>query len=72
MFTTRDTTVRPNNRVQRLRSQIFGILPEICIERGYYLTESYQKTESEPAVMRRAKALAHVLAKLSISIEDDE
>jgi formate C-acetyltransferase len=44
----------------------------MCIERAFYLTESYQATEGEPAVIRRAKALANILAKMTVRIEDGD
>lgn len=72
MVTSKNVKTSPENRIQRLRSKVFGLLPEVCIERGYYLTESYRETESDPTVIRRAKAVANILAKLSISIEEDE
>ncbi len=46
--------------------------PEICTERGYLLTESYKTTESEPPVIRRAKALYKILAEIPIGIDEDE
>jgi formate C-acetyltransferase len=58
-------------RVGRLREKMLD-MPQICIERGYLMTESYQETESEPFVIRRAKALAKVLNEMTIGIEDGE
>ncbi len=58
-------------RVSKLREKMLR-LPEVCIERGYLWTESYKETESEPAVIRRAKALEKVLKEMSIHIEDGE
>jgi len=42
------------------------------IERARYMTESFKKTEGEPWVIRRAKALANVLDKMTIFIKDNE
>lgn len=42
---------------------------KICIERPRYLTESYRMTEGDPMVIRRAKALAHILDNMSIYIQ---
>lgn len=36
------------------------------------LTESYKETEGEPIIMRRAKAFAHILANIPITIRDEE
>jgi len=59
------------DRVRKLRTEV-RIAPHMCIERAFYLTESYKETEGEPAVMRRAKALANILRKMSIRIEDGD
>ena len=56
----RSTPVKTSKRINILRKKILRA-PEICIERGYYWTESYKKTELEPEVVRRAKALENVL-----------
>jgi formate C-acetyltransferase len=60
-----------NGRISRLRD---GMLctPELCLERGYLITQSYQETESEPPVMRRARALEKILKEMTIHIEDGE
>ena len=34
--------------------------PEMCIKRGYLMTESYKETEGESPVIRRAKALKKI------------
>jgi formate C-acetyltransferase len=35
-------------------------------------TESHRQTEGEPVIIRRAKATAHILDNVAISIRDDE
>lgn len=62
---------RNNSRVGKLRA---GMLrkPEICVERACLWTESYKETESEPSIIRRAKALKHVLKNMTVIIEDGE
>lgn len=59
------------NRVARLRAKMLH-MPDICIQRAYWWTKSYQETEGEPEIIRRAKALARVLKELSIYIDEDE
>lgn len=59
------------NRVAHLRNRMLQP-PEICIERGYLLTESYKETESEPPIIRRAKGLAKVLGGMTIGIDEGE
>ena len=59
------------DRVRRLRHDIL-CEPELCLERGLLLTESYRETESDPPVIRRAKALQKILQEMTISIGEDE
>jgi formate C-acetyltransferase len=42
---------------------------KICVERPRLLTESYRMTEAEPMVLRRAKAIAHVLDNMTIFLQ---
>lgn len=65
------TGISEGSRVQQLRDAML-CAPELCIERGALMTESYRETESFPFIIRRAKALANVLAKMSIHIADGE
>jgi pyruvate formate-lyase/glycerol dehydratase family glycyl radical enzyme len=44
----------------------------ICLDRARLITESYRETEGEPEVIRRAKALAHILGNMTIYIRDGE
>jgi pyruvate formate-lyase/glycerol dehydratase family glycyl radical enzyme len=52
------TTVRPGSK--------------LCLDRTRLMTESYKSTEGQPEVIRRAKALAHVLENTTIYIQDGE
>ena len=45
---------------------------KLCLDRARLLTESYKTTEGEPEVIRRAKALSHVLENTTIYIRDGE
>ena len=45
---------------------------KLDIERSRLLTESYQATEGEPMVIRRAKALEHILLNMTIYIREWE
>ena len=58
-------------RIQKLVDRVGG-LPAICVERGIAFTESYKETEGEPPVIRQAKALAHYLDTMTLSIPDEE
>ena len=63
--------VKGNGRVSKLREKML-VMPSLCIERGYLMTESYKETESEPAIIRRARGLEKVLKEMTIGIEDGE
>ncbi|HUW63610.1 MAG TPA: pyruvate formate lyase family protein, partial [Spirochaetia bacterium] len=63
--------INASPRVKKLRERMLTT-PEICIERGYLLTESYKETENYPAIIRKAKALAKILKEMTIRIEDGE
>jgi formate C-acetyltransferase len=65
-------TAPTGSRVARLREKLRATLPEICIERGYLMTQSYKETEAYPQIIRRAKALEKVLGEMTILIDDDE
>ena len=45
---------------------------KLCLERARLYTESYKQTEGEPIIIRRAKALAHVLHNMTVYINDGE
>lgn len=59
------------SRVARLRAKMLR-MPDICIQRAYWWTKSYQETEGQPEIIRRAKALSKVLQNLPIYIDEDE
>jgi len=60
------------DRVDRLRERFLRGQREVCVERARYLTESYRQTEGQPAVLRQARALEHILGHISVRIEPDE
>ncbi|HJX04175.1 MAG TPA: pyruvate formate lyase family protein, partial [Dehalococcoidia bacterium] len=70
-LTTEKKTGQISDRVRKLREEVLH-MPQICIERGMLWTESYKETEREPSVIRRARALAKVLNKMSVIISDGE
>lgn len=49
-----------------------GLKWSLDLERARLLTESYQATEGEPMVLRRAKALEHILANMTVYIRPEE
>ena len=58
-------------RILRLREHVLQP-PQVCVEKGKYMTESYRRTEGEPEYWRRAKALKNILEKMTLTIYDDE
>ena len=63
--------LQATQRVNHLRNMMLT-QGGICVERGYYMTQSYRESEGCPAVIRRGRALRHILAHMSIGIADGE
>ena len=59
-------------RVQRLRERVLSTEPSLCAERGLLVTEAYERYAADPLALRRARAFAHTLDRMSIYIEDGE
>lgn len=59
-------------RIPRLVEHLYEKMPVIESARARLLTESYRETEGEPIIMRRAKAFAHILRNIPITIRDEE
>lgn len=68
---TRQTTVS-GERPMRLKDRFLHGERQVCIERARYLTESYRRTEGQPAALRQARALRHILNQMTIHIAPDE
>ncbi len=66
------TKIPKTERITRMVEHLFAKMPEIESARAKLITESYQQTESEPEVMRKAKAFAHILANIPIIIRPEE
>lgn len=60
------------HRIERQKDALFAHPREISLERALLYTESHRQTEGEPVMIRRAKATAHILDNVAISIRDDE
>lgn len=59
-------------RTIKLNNELLVVKPEMCIERARIVTETYKKTAGEPIEIRRAKAIADVLNKMTIFIQKDQ
>lgn len=57
---------------ERLKKDVLEVIkkPRLRIERAVILTNSYQETEGEPMIIRRAEALLKYAREIPISIED--
>ena len=60
------------NRIESLRNNIEVDRYPLCVEKSRLLTESFKKTDGEHMILRRAKALSHVLDNISIFIEEGQ
>lgn len=72
--TTADRKLDSFPRLSRLFSELLKSRKEICVQRARYLTQYMKGTEVwfEPAVIRRARAVAHILRNLEVCIYPDE
>ena len=57
-------------RTQAIKDGLFAEKRQVSVERARLYMESYQKTEGESAVIRRAKALRHLLENHRIVLDD--
>ena len=64
--------IKKSPRIDRLVAALYEKMPEIEADRAVLLTESYRQTEGEPIITRRAKAFAHILENIPITIREDE
>ena len=59
-------------RIRQARERCRSTAASICLEKAAIMTEVFMKTESEPLVMRRAKAFKEACKRKTIFIEEDE
>lgn len=70
MFNTTD--IPKSARITRMVDHLYEKMPVIESARAKLITESYQATEGEPMITRRAEAFAHILRHIPIIIRDEE
>lgn len=63
-----DYNCKKSPRIATLIDNMLSATPQIEADRGVLLTESYRATEGEPIITRRAKAFAHILKNIPITI----
>ncbi|MGF7146252.1 formate C-acetyltransferase [Anaerotaenia torta] len=67
-----DMEIVKSPRIDRLIEALYAKMPEVEADRAILITESYKSTESEPVIIRRAKAFEHILKNIPITIREDE
>lgn len=72
MKTFYDGEIAKSPRIQRLIDHLYENMPVIESSRAVILTKSYQETENEPVVTRRAKAFYKICEELPIIIRPEE
>lgn len=68
MATVYTEKIERSARIPALIEYLYAKMPEIEADRAVLLTESYRETEGQPINLRRAKAFAHILEGLPITI----
>lgn len=64
--------IEKSPRIDMLIADLYDHMPEIEADRAVLITESYKQTENEPIITRRAKAFAHILDYIPITIRRGE
>lgn len=59
-------------RTADLRDTLLKIIPHICSERAFLLTESMKETEGQPMILRRARGLKKILDEMTVFIRPGE
>ncbi len=62
------TGIEKSPRIQKLIDHLYATMPQIEADRAELMTESFKETEAEPMVIRKAKAFAHILRNIPITI----
>ena len=66
------TPIEKSARISKLIDHLFAKMPEIESARAKLITQSYKQTETNPLIIRRAKAFRHILENLPIVIRPEE
>ena len=61
-----------HTRTERLKNNLLSSKYELCIEKTRFFTEVYKKYPDDPEIIKKAKAIAHTLNKMTIFIREDE
>lgn len=69
---TANVVTNGNARIQLMKDNLFKEKRQISLERALLYTESFKQTEGESTIIRRAKAVAHIMEHVEISIREGE
>ncbi|MFC1986892.1 pyruvate formate lyase family protein, partial [Chloroflexota bacterium] len=60
------------DRVKKRKEEYLAAVPHICAERSRLIRQSWEETDGQPVVIRRAKLFEKMLQEKSITIRDGE
>ncbi|MHB1413999.1 MAG: pyruvate formate lyase family protein, partial [Chloroflexota bacterium] len=63
-----ELSIPVSERAKRLRDELINTEAIMCAQRGLIVTDAYRRHESDPIVLRRAKALRRVLEEMGTVI----
>ncbi len=72
MNTAHFREIAKTERITKLIENLYKKMPEVEADRAILITESYKETENLHIYLRRAKAFAHILDNIPITIREDE
>ena len=59
-------------RTRTIKDGLFASPRQVTLERALLYTESWRTTEGEPVIVRRAKALRHILENHELVLDDHD
>ena len=60
-----------SQRVKEEKEEVLAVTPQVDIERVKFLLETYEETEGEPVVLRRAKFFHKLCTQKTIFIDNN-
>ena len=61
-----------NTRTQKIKDSLFANKRQVSLERAILYSESFEKSQGEDILIRRAKALQHILENHEIVLDDND
>jgi pyruvate formate-lyase/glycerol dehydratase family glycyl radical enzyme len=56
-------------RMENFRNELINAVPQVCVERAVFTTETYKENQDKPLAIKRAMMLRNVLSRMTIFIE---